>query len=333
MQRGMLVKRARSDARNMVIATAVLALLCAGVLGANWKYVYNWVAGPFQFDASLSATPGSREFVRVEGLMLGSTGVVDQARLRPLRGVAKTKPSVTADYLAMLVDGRVLVVKVEPGFSGKQVEGRLVSVPDVARGAIGPDIPVYPWLVDGSVAYRWDFNLLVMIAAPLFPLMFVLLLYSLWRAGRVERHPALAGLKPFGRPRRVAAGIEDEMMLAGEKGHAGPVWVTASWVVVLADSLRIYPIADLIGVGFARTVKKSGNQTSERNSVRFWARGRLISDDVDVSEPDVRPIIGLVAARLPWAIVEDTTVFEQKWRQDRNLCETQADARRGPAAV
>jgi hypothetical protein len=240
---------------------------------------------------------------------------------------------VTADYRALLVGAQVLIVKVDPGFKSTRVDGRLVAMPDIVRRAIGPDTPAYPWLLDARLDYRWDFNLFVMFAGPLFPLMLVFFLLSLWRVSRVERHPALAGLKRFGPPRRVLEGIENGMMLAGDKGHAGPLWVTSSWVVTLADTLRIYAIADVSGIGFEKKAKKSGNQVTERNWVRVWVRGRMLSDEVLVAEADVRPIIGLVAARLPWTIVEDTSVFERKWRENRTVCAQQADERRALHAV
>ncbi len=176
MTRGTIKAAALKDNRGAAIALTVVVAICAGILGLNWRYVYNFVTGPYQFDAALSAAPGPREFVRATGTLV-PTGVVEELTIRLLRGATESK-SVTAQYLAMNIDGRLLIVKTEPDFSGSTAEGRLVPLP-VAVGASLKALPAHPWMIDAETGYRWDFNLFVMIAAPLLVLALPFLAHSL----------------------------------------------------------------------------------------------------------------------------------------------------------
>src|SRR5262245_3031348 len=127
MTRGVIKEAALKDIRGAATGLTIVALVCAAVLGLNWRYVYNFATGPYTFDSKLSAAPGAREFVRATGTMV-PTGVVEKLTLRLLRGAAETT-SVTAQFLAMNVDGKILIVKVDKDFSGSTVEGRLVPLP------------------------------------------------------------------------------------------------------------------------------------------------------------------------------------------------------------
>ena len=61
MQRGSILEAARRDTSGGLMAGAILVGLCAAVLGMNWKYVYNFAAGPVPFTAAVSAVPGPHE--------------------------------------------------------------------------------------------------------------------------------------------------------------------------------------------------------------------------------------------------------------------------------
>jgi hypothetical protein len=116
MRRGAILEAVKKENRNSVIAVTILAALLAAVLAFNWKYMYNWAAGPFRFDAALAAAPGAREFVRAEGPLL-PTGMAQETTFRLFKGAVETK-SISASYMAMLAGDRFLMVKVKPEFSG-----------------------------------------------------------------------------------------------------------------------------------------------------------------------------------------------------------------------
>jgi hypothetical protein len=221
----------------------------------------------------------------------------------------------------MLVDGRVLVVKVPPDFSGQVVEGQLTPLPEDVRASLGGDPPPHPWLLDAHEKYRLSFNLFVLIFGLLTPLVLLFALHSFWKASTVDRHSALARLKPFGSPQHVTERIEGEITSAGQAAKAGPLWVTPSWVVTTEPSLNIFPAADLVAIGHEVTAKKSGEQ---QHKLRFWNRGRLISEDIEVSAADARLALQALAARFPGIVVEDAKAYERRWSADRAACEKAA---------
>jgi hypothetical protein len=57
MKKGAILEAAHRDTQAGLVGGVILVLLCLGVLGLNWKYVYNVVAGAAPFTA---ASTGSR---------------------------------------------------------------------------------------------------------------------------------------------------------------------------------------------------------------------------------------------------------------------------------
>jgi hypothetical protein len=315
-------KAALDDLRGAAIALTVLVAICGAVLAWNWRHVYNSITGPYPFDAALAAAPGAREFVRVSGTMV-PTGVVEELTVRLLRGAAETK-SVTAQYLAMNVSDRILIVKTDKDFSGSTVEGQLVPLPLNVTGSLPARMPTYPWMIDAEYGYRWHTNLFLMIAAPLFVLLLPFWLNALWTIRSPASHSALSRLKRFGTLDQVVTKIEDELMFSGDRGRVGPLWITPSWIVRLEPTLSVFAIADLMGVGVKTTTSKSGLKTQ----LVFWSRDQSVEEKMAVTEPEAREIMAAIGAKLPWAVVEDVSGFGTRWDSGRTQVQQEIDARR-----
>jgi hypothetical protein len=258
--------------------------------------------------------------VRATGKVV-PTGIVQETTLRLLKALPVAK-TVTAKYLAMQVADKILLVKVEPEFSGETVEGRLVELPENIRASLPPGTPVHPWLISATTGYRWDFNLFVMIAAPLGVIAALLLMLSVWSASNVNRHTAFSRLK--GDARQIAMKVEDELISARKEAKAGPFYITKSWMVGLEPMLRLYPIADLMGVGHREKTSKSGTQ----HSLLVWQRGVTVEDTVDCSEADSTAVITRLAEKSPWVLVSDPAAFTKRWTQNRKQTEKEVDERR-----
>ncbi len=328
MRRGAILEAIRKENRSSVTAAVVLTAIVLGVLLLNWKYVYNFAAGPFRFDAALAASPGVREFVRAEGTLL-PTGMSQETTVRLFRGVVETR-SISASYMAMLAGDRFLMVKVKPEFSGKVVEGRLVPLPESIRtslasetGAAGADKAFYPHLLEQK-SYRWDANLFVMVATPLLPLCLLFLGYVSWQAARVERHAGLKRLSRLGPWPTVVGRVESALAAAGPKAKAGPLWITRDWLVGLGSSVLLYPAADLVAAGLKTSTTKSG----PKHTLHFFPRGQMLADTLDVSADEGRAVLAALAERMPWTVKDDVAVFEKRWSADRDACAREADAQR-----
>jgi hypothetical protein len=330
MQSGAIAKAARRDLGRFMIASAAFLLVLASVLAVNWKYLYNFAAGPFPFDAGLAAAPGVREFVTVEGAAMPS-GLVQETTVGLLRGLVSTT-TVSARYFVVLADGRPVVVKVPSDFSGRVVRGRLVPVPEAVRNIVRLD-SLYPWVVDAQTAYRWDFNLFVMIAAPLFPVSLLMFVYALYSSGNIERHVAFAAVKHLGPAGEVIRKVERELAATSRVGRAGPFSITASWMVMVEPMLRIYAVQDLMGIGRETTTGKSGGRVTVRHALRIWLRGKPLSDAIAVSDAEAKAALDAAAARWPWVVIEDTSGFERRWRGGQAACEREVEAARQAATA
>ena len=334
MRHGAILEGVRRENRTSVLAALFLCAIPAAVLLYNWKYMYNWAKGPFRFDEALAAAPGAREFVRAEGPLL-PTGLTEETTLRLFRGAVESK-SVSANYMAMLTAGRFLVVKLEPSFSGRVVEGELVPLPEAVRSHLlsgegresdGVKRAFHPFLLEQK-SYRLDANLFVMIAAPLLPLMLIGLGYESWKAARPERHASLKRLARLGPLSSILPKVENALALAGDKAKAGPLWVTREWVASVGDKVLVYPASDLVGVGLKSSVTKSRNTVAVSYTLNLWARDASIPDTLNVSAAEGQAALEAVAERLPWALVDDVDAFERRFRQDRAACAREAEARR-----
>ena len=318
MTNSTILTAAETDHATGIKASIALVVVCALVLGFNWKYVYNFVDGPVPFTAALASSPGAHEFVTVHGTLV-PTGWAQESTLRLLRGVVESK-TTTAQYLAMLVEGRLLIVKVPVDFAGQTVEGRLVPLPAAIQGGIGSGFKPYPWMIDAVTGYRWDFNLFVLAAALVFPVAIMLLGSLIWQARDVTRHRMIARLTSLGSPLDVVQQLDAEMRAAAAADRIGPVVVTPSAIVSLEPSLVIVPLRELAGVGIKTTSGKSG----DRHALMFWVCGRVLTESVNVELAHARAVLDRIAVRRPRAIVNDVAGFGRRWGRDRAACERDA---------
>lgn len=323
MKRGAILEAAHRDTRAGFAGGVILVLVCAGVLAFNWKYVYNFVAGPVPFTAELSASPGAREWVTASGTLV-PTGGTEQTTLglRALPGIQATV--TTARYLAMRVEGRVLIVKVDQAFSGTSVAGRLTPLPagfadteSMAR--------LYPWYVDATTGYRWDFNLFVLGAAILMPISIGLTIFAFRSRIDIERYPPIAGLKRFGHPSYVIDSIEKELTTAGASAYVAPLWIGPSWIVRLEPGLQIFKISTIVAGASVTTPGKGSNPST--HAVRFWVAGETVPATVDMSEKEAQAVLGTLKSRVPGIVHDDAEAFDKRWKQDQDGCERDAKAR------
>jgi hypothetical protein len=373
MVQGQILRQARRDNATMLFAFVVLVALSGGTVAYFAKFIYNFVAGPAPFTKALAAAPGMREFVRAEGQLV-STGSKEATvwRWAPRRGVlgALAKASnrsiaehetVTANFMAMMIDGGILIVKVPPDFSGRVVEGKLVPVPlelregleagsdpdsAAAAGSADPTDPsaaaatdavvatarLHPQMIDATSSYR-AWNLIVLAAVLILPLS----LAGLWWAVRlmfdVKRHHAIARVAKHGPYLALIPRIEREMAAAGAQAQIGLLWVTHNWIVAFSPALDIFPVRDIIGIAHESKTKTSGNQTTVKHWITMWMRDEPFDKSQEVTEYEAQRILELLAARNPGIVVEDVDLVRKRWNADRAACMREIEGARRRAAA
>lgn len=338
MKRGAIFEAIRQEIRTAVLASAILTGLFGAVLALNWKYMYNFAAGPFPFDSDAGQGGSVREFVRAEGPLL-PTGLQEQTRVRLLRGLVESE-SVSAKYMALLTGSRLLLVKMKPEFSGRVVEGRLVPLPEAVRAEIataeerreGRSPLFYPVLLEQG-SYRLDANLFVMIATPLFALSLLLLAYNLTRVLRPSGHPVLARLASRGPLPEVLARVENAFALEGSRAKAGPLWLTRDWVASLGDKVFVSPTADLAAIGAAVSLEKQGGKPVVKHEIRIWTAECLTPVALSVSAAEAEAVRAAARDRIRWAWIDDVPGYERRWRENRQACVDEATrSRQAPFA-
>lgn len=291
-----ILSAARRDQKGAVDLCIVLLVIGGVVLGLNWKYVYNAVSGPQPFTAALAAEPGSRQWVSARGTLI-PTGWAQKSTLSLLHGAVKSEVT-SAQYLAMLVDGRLLVVEAEPEFTGQEVNGRLVALPAEIQSSIGDALKPYPWMVDATGSYRWDPNLFVMIAVPVMALSLLALPYCIWSGRNVERHGMIKRLASLGPPLEVSQALARELFNASAADRVAGATVTQSAVVSLTPLLMIAPLRDLTNAALKTTTTKSGT----KHEVVLKVRDSIVSDHIECSLADAQKLLARIAQRAPNAV-------------------------------
>ena len=333
MQRDAILQAARRDSKFLFVTSLIVFGFCAIVLVYNWTYVYNWILGPFTFDAALAAPNGPREFITVDASDLKATTVIEESTVRLFRGAVEST-SVNANYFVADVGGKLLIVKLDPEFSGDTVEGRLKPLSNALRTKIeqraSSELSLHPAVLDAEqTSYGWDFNLFVLVAAPLSPLAVLLVVFAFWRRINVEHHPELGRLERHGTVRSVIARIESEFGALGEGARTGSLWISDDWVVALAPTLNIFATDELVAAGLRSSATKSGDTTHE---LLFWRRDSPFETTLETTMIQAAATIARLKEQFPWLVVEDVADFENRWRDEREACLVESDLRRKAGA-
>jgi len=268
-------------------------------------------------------------FIAVDAADLKATTVIEESTVRLLRGAVEST-SVNANYFVADLGGKLLIVKLDPEFSGDSVEGRLNPIPNILRTKIeqrsSEESSLHPALLDAEqTSYRWDFNLFVLVAAPLSPVAVLLLCFALWQRIDVEHHPDLGRLKHRGTVHSVIADIENEFGELGERAHIGSFWISDDWIVSLSPNLNIFATDELVAAGLRSSTTKSGDTTY---ALVFWRRDSTLDTAVETSTLEAAATITRLEEQFPWLVVEDVDGFANRWRNERESCLSESDSRR-----
>jgi hypothetical protein len=327
MNQGIIRETVRKQSRSLITTSAVIVALCLAIFAFNWKYVFNWFAGPVPFTAALSANPGAREFVSARGPFT-PTGYAQETVIK-LKGKIPLPQNVTAEYMTTQVEGKSLLVKAPPNFTAGSIEGRLVPIPTELSRGLPVDNSYYPWMV-AQTGYRWDFNLLILGAALLLPLSLFFLGVFLWRGADPARNPAIRDLKRFGSPIQVVDKIEAEIASTGESGEIGPLFFAPSWLVTFEPLVKIFAISETVGIAQHVKYKKAGAKAV--HLLAIWTRGKPLPEELQVGEAVAAAAMQKVAVTYPWLAIDKPKEFGTRWISNRAACESDQELRRKESA-
>jgi hypothetical protein len=333
---GFLLEAARRDVKSTMRGGVGLCVLCLIVLALNGRYVYNWMAGPFEVDPVLAELPGAKEFAQVSGNFIPTPfNEVRTSTLRIFRVVASSTTDVSANVFLVSVGPKFLVVKTAPDFSGGTAHGRLVPLPEKIRALTQTSElkaaeqklssnDLCSMMLDATSDYRTDANLFV-IAAAFFLLLGLLMIviYAL-KSTSPQKYPMLRFVLRSGPLQSSLSRIEQELIAAGDAAYVGPLMISPSWVYDSSRHPLIFPLKDVIGVCALRPTSAK----SISFVVRFWLRGESRSHSVEAGLKECEVIMQALSVRIPWAILDPSVAFEARWRRDREGCVAEMERRK-----
>ena len=335
MKPGFLLEAARKHAKGMVRGGIGLCVLCLLVLLLNGKFVYNSIAGPFELTPTLAEVPTSREFARVNGSFM-PTPVAAQhtTKVRVFRVIPITSTDISARFFVVPMNGKYLVVKAPPDFSGNTANGRLVELPDSLRTSeLISQTPVADrtlksdelcsMMLDASSDYVAGANLFVIVAVFFLVTGSIATVIYAFKSTSPQKYPMLRMVAPSGPVLSTLRRIEQEFLAEGDNAFVGPLMISPAWIYDSGKPL-LFPMKDVVAV----TMKLRAPGNAPAGAVEFWLRSERQNLSVKATANECVAIIAALASRIPWAVLEQGSAFDPQWRKDRQFCIAEMERRK-----
>lgn len=337
------VRRANRNA--MIWSTLGLAVLA--VVGAlTLRYYINMFSGPRAVSASeliqiTNPDTENRYYVSVDGEKALDTGVQMVSRSR-----RSGTERVTANYVALVVEDRLLVVKTpnELPSSNDQIpthyEGALVAMPSDIQREVVSDIEAHvpelkgrflPYMLDaGSFNTGGIIGLVLMV--PLLLLCVFVIVRAVQRNSDPSKHPFVSRLKRFGDPAVVSSEIEAEMQSAHPQ--LGDVHVTRNWMVMATKShFQAMRLSDMVWMYKQVTQRRVNGIPAGKSYAAHLFDSHGMKIEIPGKEEAVDQVIGQVYAAAPWVLAGYNADIQKAWNKDRASLVAAVAQRRQQAAM
>jgi hypothetical protein len=325
----------RRSNRNLLLWCAAGLVLVVGLAAFNTRYFYNFFAGPFPIDRqALLATTDTgalrQYFVKVSGDNVIDTGVQEVSR-----NTKTGSETVTAAFMALVLDDRFLIVKAPDDKENTEFTGYLEAMPSDVRTDIIEDIErkvpqvrgaFLPFMLNTD-SFRTPGYIGLVLGIPLFGLCIWGLARAIRRSNDAAAHPIMRALGRFGPPDYVAGQIDAEM--SAENPKVGNVHLTPNWLVQASSaSLSATRIEDIVWAYKQVTQHRTnGIPTGKTYAATIWDRhGVCIT--VTGKEPVVNQVLEMISRRTPWILAGYSADLEKAWKQNRAAMLDAVDQRR-----
>ena len=325
----------RRSNRNQLALCTITALLLVGLAALNARYLYNFFAGPFPIDrqtllAASDPAALQRYWVTVEGDDVVDTGF-QQVRRNSDTGSEK----VAANYMALLLDRRVLLVKDYNNTSAATFTGYIEPLPADARAKIISDIEqdapklrgaFLPYMLNTDSFRNGGYQALG-IGIPLLALCVFGIARAIRRSRNPLKHPIMRALGRFGPPADIAGQIDAELL--AEHTKVDRMHLTPHWLVQASpSSLAATRIDDIVWAYKQVTQRRvNGVPAGKTYTAQIWDRhGVCIT--IAGSETFVNQAIEAAARRAPWMLAGYNSDLEKAWKSNRAAVLATVDQRR-----
>jgi hypothetical protein len=330
----------RRSNRNLLILCITGAVLLAGLAAINARYLYNFFFGPFPIDrqtllATTEAGALQQYWVRVQGDDVADTGFQ-----QVLRNKDTGRETVSAAYMALLLDRHLLLVKAQDDASVTAYTGYLEPLPSDVRSRIiaaaeqtAPSLrgAFLPYQLN-TASFRDGGYVALGLGIPLFCVFVLGIARAIRRNSDPSKHPIMRALGRFGPPDQVAAAIDAELLADHTK--VDRLHLTQNWLVqATSASLTATRIDDVVWAYKQVTQRRvNGVPAGKTYAAQIWDR-HGIRMSIMGRETYVNQAIEAAARRAPWMLAGYSTELEKAWKSNRNAVLATVEQRRRQAVT
>ena len=312
MQGTTLARHMGRTNRNLLLVNLAMVLAVCGFGATQWRYFYNFFEGPFETDVnSLSQITNPetrlRYFVTIKGEDSLDTGLQD-VETESQSGVVQSE-TVKAEYAALVLGKRFLIVKRNPKDNGKSYQGAITELPsEVHSKVVTPLLGEYPNadqiflpLMLDATDFRSEGYVYLAICIPV-------LLTAVWNFRKVFQrqndsmlHPILRAASRYGQIADIAQQIDIELKGSTRK-LAGAI-VMPSWILVKhMFTLDVFHIPDVVWA-YKKVTRHSINFIPTGKTyatIMFDRYGKSL--EMNEGRAESNSIMMILEERAPWVV-------------------------------
>jgi hypothetical protein len=265
---------------------------------------------------------------------------IDTGFQRVRRNTNTGDERVTAAYMALLIDKRVLLVRAQDDTPVTEFTGSLEALPDDVRTEIigdaereapalrGAFLP-YMLNTDGFRGYGYGW---LAIGVPLFGLFIFGLVRAIRFSSDPSKHPIMRALGRFGPPAQVAGQLDAELL--AEHRQVGQLHLTPNWLVQASKStLAATRIEDVVWAYKKVTQRRvNGVPAGKSYAAEIWDR-HGVCVTIAGSETVVSQVLEVACQRAPWLLAGFSPDLEKAWKSNRATMIAAVDQRRRQVAT
>lgn len=330
---GFIGKQIRRGDRNLLLTNLGLLLVPIAVGIMSPRYWHNFSFGPFPIEkqALLSIqNPDTEEkyFLTVEGDKSFKTGL-QQITQRVSKSTGNvTSEEVSADYVALKVGQKILVVKAKLDHANNtKFTGELVNIPEnVQSELIDKTEAKYPHLKGVFLPYMLqedDFRFpgYMGLAAGI-----PCLVIGVWNLQKVLKRRSAPELHPIAKsltklsdyPESTAAQIDSEVQSDINKFSLESLQITASWLLRQTRfGLDIMKLEQIVWIYEKVTQHRTNGIPTGKTYAAIIINRQGESIEIPGNKQNVEQILLEIINRVPWVLAGFSQELQNLWMSDR----------------
>lgn len=318
--------------RNLLIVNVILLAFVTLIALGSARYFSNMFQGPYKIDrktllAMKDPDDLSRYYVTVSGEKTLDTGLSDVYQ-RIDKKTHKVKSSENrGNYLFLVVDDRLLLVKSPAVTENVSFTGELVSIPKdvepVLALSLGEDYErlkdrVIPAMLDVNDFTTWGYVGFAFVAG-FFLLGSWNLMNAIKRMTDHDKHPIWKALSRFGNAKTIASEINQEVTTDGVF-KLGPAMITKNWL--FANWMfegRPTPLKNLVWFYKHKTQHYVWFiPTFATHAVHYWSDEKKKCEVQMGSEKKCDELVMMLAQKAPWCYAGYSDELNACWNKQKD---------------